>query len=141
MPGVPLIGPKLASELLQKYGSLEQVLDHAQEISGQKRRENLIRYRQQALLSRSLVKLDDRVPLDVNWLAARTRHVDRNALESLCQEFGFRRLAERVLGDSGPEPAAAPARQRWEVNYHTVTTLDELRQPGSTDAAAAARGL
>ena len=100
------------------------MLDHAQEISGQKRRENLIRYREQALLSRSLVKLDDRVPLELDWLPARTRRVDRDALESLCQEFGFRRLAERVLG---AVPSAAATAQRWEVHYHTVATLDELR--------------
>ena len=43
VPGIPLIGPKIASELLGKYETLEGVLDHAWEVSGAKRRENLLR--------------------------------------------------------------------------------------------------
>ncbi len=48
VPGVPMIGPKYATELLQKYGTLESVLEHADEVSGAKRRENLKVYRDQA---------------------------------------------------------------------------------------------
>ena len=49
VPGVPLIGPKIAGQLIAQYGTLEGVLDHAEEVSGKKRRENLIQFRDQAL--------------------------------------------------------------------------------------------
>ena len=41
VPGVPLIGPKMARQLLEQYGTLEAVLDHADDVPGEKRRENL----------------------------------------------------------------------------------------------------
>ena len=49
MPGVPLIGPKIARELLEKYGTLEGVLEHADEVSGAKRRQNLMEGRELAV--------------------------------------------------------------------------------------------
>lgn len=63
VPGVPLIGPKIASELLQKYETLDAVLEHANEVAGPKRRQNLIDGREQALLSRKLVQLDMHAPI------------------------------------------------------------------------------
>ena len=53
VPGVPLIGPKLARQLLEQYGTLEAVLDHAGDVPGAKRKENLLKFRDQALLSRN----------------------------------------------------------------------------------------
>ena len=96
VPGVPLIGPKLARQLLEQYGTLENVLDHAHEVSGAKRRENLIACRQQAMLSRELVKLEDHVPIGIDWEAARYGRIRREAALKLFQEFGFRGLADRL---------------------------------------------
>ena len=62
VPGVPLIGPKFARQLLEQFGTLEAVLDHADEVPGAKRKENLLKFRDQALLSRDLVRLDSHVP-------------------------------------------------------------------------------
>ena len=50
VPGVPLIGPKFARQLLEQYGTLESVLDHAADVAGAKRKENLVKFRDQALL-------------------------------------------------------------------------------------------
>ncbi|MEX2026558.1 MAG: DNA polymerase I, partial [Pirellulaceae bacterium] len=130
VPGVPLIGPKNAQELLTKYGTLEEVLNHAHEISGAKRKENLMNGRQQALLSRQLVRLDTDVPLTVDWNVARVGRLRADVLGELCREAGFRQLAVRigllakkfadsvqpsgaaapvaVIGDSGEEGCPAP---------------------------------
>ena len=67
VPGVPMIGPKFARQLLEQYGTLEAVLDHASEVAGAKRKENLIKFRDQALLSRDLVRLDTHVPVAIPW--------------------------------------------------------------------------
>ncbi|HUE72432.1 MAG TPA: DNA polymerase I [Pirellulaceae bacterium] len=115
VPGVPLIGPKNAQELLTKYGTLEEVLNHAHEISGAKRKENLMNGRQQALLSRQLVRLDPDVPLTVDWNVARVGRLRAEVLGELCREAGFRQLAVRIstlakkFADSvQPSGAAAP---------------------------------
>lgn len=96
IPGVPLIGPKIARQLLEQYGSLENVLDHAHQVSGAKRRENLIASRQQAMLSRQLVRLEDDAPIIIDWNAARLGRANPNAALALCDELGFRGLAGRI---------------------------------------------
>ncbi len=96
VPGVPLIGPKIAGELLRKYGSLDAVLDHAAEVPQAKRRENLLAGRDQALISRELVRLDRHVPLAIDWAAGRAGQIDREAARRLFDELGFRGLARKV---------------------------------------------
>lgn len=96
VPGVPLIGPKFARQLLEQYGTLEAVLEHAQEVAGAKRRENLLNYRDQALLSRDLVRLDDHVPIEIDWDTSRSGNIDREAAELLFQEFGFRSMPQKL---------------------------------------------
>src|SRR6187399_1907117 len=65
VPGVPGIGPKTAAQLLQEYGDLETLLARASEIKQDKRRQALIDNAEAARMSKKLVTLDDRVPLDV----------------------------------------------------------------------------
>lgn len=125
VPGVPLIGPKLAGELLKRYGSLEEVLDHAQEVSGKKRKENLIRHRRQALLSRDLVRLDSRVPVPIDWSGGRVGGIDRASVGALFEEFGFRSLA-RKLDALGGEAVAAEAPSA-KAAYRTVDDPEALR--------------
>jgi DNA polymerase I len=132
VPGVPLIGPKIARELIAQYGTLDAVLEHAGEVKGQKRRENLMNFQEQARMSRELVQLDRQTPIEIDWDAARVSGVNRQAVEELVREFGFRRLGEVLAGLS---TAAEPT--DWKADYRTIATpedLDELvrtlaRQP------------
>lgn len=121
VPGVPLIGPKLARELLEKYGTLEEVLVHADEVAGAKRKENLKNFGAQALMSRQLVKLKDYMQLDIDWTAGRVGGIRRDEVQDLCREFGFRTLAER-LGKLTVQDAPAA----WKADYRTVATPEEL---------------
>jgi len=92
VPGVALIGPKIATELLQKFGTLENVLDHANEISGTKRKQNLLEGREIAMLSRQLVELRKDVPLEIDWNLGKYHGVEPQKLKTLFQRFGFRSL-------------------------------------------------
>ncbi|MCE5268736.1 MAG: DNA polymerase I, partial [Planctomycetaceae bacterium] len=96
VPGVPLIGPKLARQLLEQYGTLEAVLDHAAEVPGAKRKENLLRFRDQALLSRDLVRLDANVPVGIDWAAGKAGRIDVEAALGLFRDFGFRSVGQRI---------------------------------------------
>lgn len=121
VPGVPLIGPKMAKDLLEKYDTLENALDHAHEISGKKRKENLLNGRDQAMLSRDLVRLDVNVPVEIDWAEGRVGGVNQERVQQLCADFGFRRLGDRM---SSLAVANAPA--EWLCDYRLVSNNDEL---------------
>jgi DNA polymerase-1 len=122
VPGVPLIGPKTARELLQRYGTLENLYAHLDELPRSKRRENLQQFRDQALLSRQLVRLRDDVPLALDWHAMRLGRFRTEELAELCREFGFRQLAQRLFrlaGVTAPKDATA-------IQYRVVDTPEAL---------------
>ena len=142
VPGVPLIGPKIASELLQAHGSLDHVLAHPEVVAGKKRQENLRVYAEAARASRELVRLDAAVPLTVPWDAARLHAPDGEQLGTFLKELGFQSLvtkARQSATRARPQPAAA---QRTMFDMAAEPALDEPRQPATThvldDAALAA---
>ena len=94
VPGVPKVGPKTARQLLEEFGTLDAVLAHAGEVKGAKLKENLATYREQALLSRELVRLDNRVPLTIDWNASRAGRIRLAAAVALFRDFGFRGLTQ-----------------------------------------------
>ncbi|HIN53041.1 MAG TPA: DNA polymerase I [Planctomycetes bacterium] len=121
VPGVNQIGPKTATTLLQEFDTLEAVLDNAETVKAKNRRENLMNGREDAMLSRKLVRLDRNVPIEFEWLSAVVSDVDAEQVETLCDEFGFRTLRERLLS-AQTKPTAAV----WEVEYVTITSLGQL---------------
>ncbi|MCA9144553.1 MAG: DNA polymerase I [Planctomycetaceae bacterium] len=123
VPGVPLIGPKAARELLETHGTLDQVLATADPNSKKKRELNLVNFRDQALLSRDLVRLVNDVPIEIDWKAGRVGGVDTEVAKELCREFGFRQLADQVANLTA---AAAPT--EWKSDYRTVATPEALAE-------------
>ena len=123
VPGVPLIGPKFARQLIEKFGTLDEVLDHADEVSGAKRKENLIKYRDQAELSRKLVRLDADTPVKIDWPGGEVGEIHRAAAQALFREFGFRNMGEKLdaLQEIPDEPPPA-----LEVEYRLVDTPELL---------------
>jgi DNA polymerase-1 len=119
IPGVPLIGPKLARDLLQKYDTLEGIYEHIEELSG-KRKENLIASRQQAFDTRKLVRLDSYTPIEIPWDDGCCTGFDAEAAMELFVELGFHTLADKMR-------AQIPARRvTWEVRYETIDTPERL---------------
>ena len=101
IPGVPDVGPKTALQWVQKYGSLENLLAHADEITG-KRGDNLRTGMEQARLSYHLATLDCAVPLEICWEAMKIQVPDRAKLEELFTKLEFRRLLTQ-LDDIAPK--------------------------------------
>jgi len=139
VPGVPGIGVKTAAELIDAYGDLENLLEHASEIKQPKRRESLIEHAVKARLSRELVKLDDRVPLPCPLDELAVQPIDPDRLLSWLKHMEFRtlgaRMARRLAGapPASAEEAAAnepvvPAVAPFtaEQNYQLIDTLDGL---------------
>jgi DNA polymerase-1 len=106
VPGVPGVGPKTAAKWLQQYGTLDNLVKHADEVGGPKLQEALKTSvaNGKLELSRTLVRLDTRVPLQFDWDGWRRRDWDGQRLLELFQEFGFRGFANKVratLSSSG----------------------------------------
>ncbi|MEZ6050319.1 MAG: DNA polymerase I [Planctomycetaceae bacterium] len=99
VPGVPLVGPKKASALIEKFGSLDNILAHADEAPGKKLAENLKVYADQARMSRDLVTLRTDLDLDYDWETARVSAPNRQQLLELFEDFGFRRYADAMRTD------------------------------------------
>src|SRR5262245_25755 len=108
VPGIPLVGPKKAGALLAQFGTLEEVLAHADEAPGAKMRENLKAFADQARLSRELVRLRRDLPVAIDWEAARVGHWDTERLEALFREFGFRRFGDEVRALPAASAATPP---------------------------------
>jgi DNA polymerase-1 len=117
VPGVPLVGPKKASELLKRFGTLDEVLAHADEAAGKKLQENLKTYADQARMSRALVLLRDDLPLDVDWDASCVKDPDCRRLLELFTDFGFRRYSDDMrvrVSQLKPKPAREHRRE-WNT--------------------------
>jgi DNA polymerase I len=109
IPGVPGIGDKTASELLQRFGSLEEVLGHIDDISGAKRKENLTEHADNARISKVLATIKTDVPVDVDPVAEAASEPDRSKLRQVFREFELRAPLARLEEAFGEGDAAAPA--------------------------------
>jgi DNA polymerase-1 len=98
IPGVPGVGPKTALKLVAQYGTLENALDHATEQKG-KLGESLVKFREQALLSKRLVTIDTAAPIPFEPEKLLIGPRDDAALKAIFTEFEFNSLGRRLFGD------------------------------------------
>ncbi len=94
IPGVPGIGPKTALFLIKTFGSIERLYEHVHTITKKKQRENLIQHKEQAFLSKKLVKIDINVPLSFNTEEFRFKEPDTARLSGLFKNLEFRQLQQ-----------------------------------------------
>ena len=126
VPGVPGIGVKTASQLINEYGSLEKLLDNASSIKQEKRRESLLNNAELAIVSKKLVSLFSDVPIpykisDLKW----TPRNDDNLLAFL-KENNFKRLENRYF-DLEQAGNSQPESKNIEHNYNLITKLSDLQ--------------
>ncbi len=96
VPGVPGIGEKTAAKLIQQYGSIEALLEHAPDVKGKRAREGLLNHADDARLSKKLVTILTDVPVDFDWDAFHRANPDLNAIRALFNTFEFNTLYQRV---------------------------------------------
>ncbi|MEM9497807.1 MAG: DNA polymerase I [Pseudomonadota bacterium] len=108
VPGAPGIGVKTAALLINEFGSLEDLLDRAEEIKQPKRRQTLIDHRGQIELSKRLVQLDCDTPLDFALDDLDLREPDPDTLMGFLAEMEFRTLTRRIANALGIEPPVIP---------------------------------
>ena len=126
VPGVDKVGPKTAAKWIDRYGSLDAVLEHAEDIGG-KVGENLRAAGPQLPLSRELVTVRRDVDLGIDEHELTLGEPDTEALREMYTRFGFRRWLED-LGATGANPAAAATENQVgaRAEYRVVRSDAEL---------------
>ena len=96
IPGVPGIGDKTAAQLLQEFGSLEEVLANVDKVSGAKRKQNLVEHAEDARISKQLATLQCDVETGIDLSELMGVEPDRSALREFMREFELRAVMERL---------------------------------------------
>jgi len=129
VPGVKGVGEKTARQLLQTWGSLENIYEHLDEISSAAVRKKLEQSRDLAFMSRSLVSFKKDLPVEREPGRFERREPEVPELVSLYEELEFKGLLESLtqeLGESGQTVVSGPTRRRR--TDHIVRTGEELSQ-------------
>ncbi|MHC4905691.1 MAG: DNA polymerase I [Planctomycetota bacterium] len=138
IPGVPDVGPKTATDWIKKYGSLDELYAHADEIKG-KRGDNLREFKEQAYLSRDLVIINTKAPIEFDEKAFAFCGPDKDKLAAVYKELGFAKLLSSlgVQVEAGkPKPAPVPGglfaepqeskAARADAKYELIDTSKKL---------------
>lgn len=129
IPGFPGVGPKTASKLLKQYGSLENMLEHGDEIKGklgEKIRDNAELGRMSKMLARIICD----VPVQFDAEVYVKEDPDLDKVQELFQELEFRTLLKRVTGEEAPKPdtpASVPASGQTDL----FGAVEELAAEGA----------
>ncbi len=119
IPGVKGVGPKTATELIQKYGSIKELYKCIDEIEKKKLKEKLVQDKERALLSRKLVTIDTAMKLECSLDDLKVRPSKHEDLRKLFSEFEFSSmLAGLESGSEETSKTTGPLKK----NYETVLT-------------------
>lgn len=121
IPGVPGFGPKTSAELIQTFGSLENLLENISEVKQPRRRDLLTQHAELVRISKRLVTLDDNAPLPIEYTEIAPVNTDFERRDLFLKELGFLSLMKRLqLSD-------ANTNSRRE-EYTCIKDMDMLKQ-------------
>ena len=124
IPGVPGIGIKTASELINKYKTLDSLLENAEEIPQKKRRETLLLNKDNALLSRKLVTLKDDVPVKDDLNSFILQDVQKDKLYNFLREMEFNKLLSRAISFYGETVNKKIETNKSEIKLSKISVKD-----------------
>ena len=119
IPGVKGVGPKTATELIQKYGSIDGLYKSIDEIEKKKLKEKLVQDKEKALLSRRLVTIDTEMELDCSFEDLQVRPSKNEDLKKLFSEFEFSSMLSGLDNESDAEEKPP---EPIHKSYETVLT-------------------
>jgi len=129
IPGVPGIGDKTATALLQEFGSLEAVLDNVDSISGAKRKQNLTEHADDARISKQLATMHDDIETGLDLAELMKMDFDRSRLRDVAREFELRIVIQRLEDElPGSVPVGAVA-DEIEVDVGEGSIADLAKGP------------
>ena len=131
VPGVPGIGIKTASELINQFGNLENLLKKTEQVKQNKRRESLISNKDKAIISKKLVTLKKDVPVKNEITEFKLKEIDKDKLYSFLREMEFNRLLSSVISTYGEvnflnEKKLNKNQKINSKNYELITNFKDL---------------
>lgn len=124
VPGIPGVGPKTALSLLGQFGSLDEILEGAEEIKAKGIRTKVLGNKDKALLSRDLVTIDEDVPVEFTIDALARREPDAKKCKNLFTELELFNLLKEFSGDDVSE---VPSAEDSKVDYKRIESISELK--------------
>ncbi len=144
IPGCPGVGPKTAEKLIHQFGSIENLLDHTDEVKGALKNK-IADNAEQIRFSKFLATIKTDVPVEFDEQKLRRVPVDYTELRSLFNELEFRSLAKRIIdqgeanvGLEGCAPPAQPAKVAV-AQQQSLFDAAEVQQPAADGAAPVER--
>jgi DNA polymerase-1 len=128
IPGAKGIGEKGAAELIQKYGNVENALDHAAEVPNKRYREALQQQREQVLLSKQLAQISRDVPIELDLQSLELGEPDVVSLSALYRELGFNSLLKELGSEVVAATVAASAEAVVQTDYVQFVTIAEFQE-------------
>lgn len=122
IPGVPGIGIKTATKLLKEYGTLENVYENVDQISGKKLKENLTTYKEDAFMSQDLATINQTSPIDIAINDLQYEGYEYTDIHALFTELDFRRLLERIHEAKGGD---IPQEELVAFEYEQIDAIPE----------------
>ncbi|MFZ7945727.1 DNA polymerase I [Neobacillus sp. 19] len=123
IPGVPGVGEKTAIKLLKEFTTLEKLLDSIDQVSGNKLKEKLEEFKDQALMSKELATIERQAPVEVNLDTISYEGFEREKLVALFKELGFHSLLDRL----GEDSSVTEEQELEDVEYVTPSEItDEI---------------
>ena len=116
IPGAPGIGDKGSVEIIKRFGTVEQALEHAAEVERKTYRESLLNNRDTILFSKSMATIDTNVPIELNVESMRAGEPDVDALRALFTELEFTSLLKELL----------PVAEVSETHYTEATSAADI---------------
>lgn len=131
IPGIPGVGEKTALKFLHQYGSVEEVLAHADELTG-KMKEKVKDNADSARMSKELATIFREVPMDLDWDTMGYTGSDAATLAAAFRKLEFKSLLEKLDLSGSPQPEATGeggiAAAELKATVLTTETLDELKE-------------
>ncbi len=135
VPGVPGIGIKTAAELINNYGTLENLLKNASQIKQNKRRETILDNKENALISKKLVTLKKDVPIKDKHENFVLKNIDKNKLYNFLRDMEFNRLLSSAISFYGESSSLSEKNQSIKIkdapsisykNYELIESENQL---------------
>ncbi len=132
IPGVPGIGEKTGIKLLKKFGTMENLYDNIDKVSGKKRKESLIEHKSMAFLSKRLGEIIRNAPIDFSIEELKVKEPDWEKLSELYEMFEFNSLLSKIPADKISREEEANYEIKYKIikenNYKTIIKEIELNK-------------
>ena len=116
VPGVPSIGEKTAIKIINQYKTVENAIEHALDIKPKKAGENIVQYKEQALLSKYLVTIDTNVPID--FVNKKTENIFNEKFFEQCKKYELKTILSKFK---------EPAKKEENIQFNLIENLDKAK--------------